>query len=76
MIELGIEKHWHYLTGLGLTLWYIGFGLEKYLDYLTELKLILYFGLDLENYLNYLTGFELTLSVYGILDLDFRNTQH
>ena len=52
MIELGIEKHWHYLTGLGLTLWYIGFGLEKYLDYLTELKLILYFGLGLENYLN------------------------
>ena len=27
-----LEKHSGYLTGLGLTLWYTGFGLEKYSD--------------------------------------------
>ena len=30
-----------YLTGVGLTLWYIGFGFEKYSDYFTGLGLIL-----------------------------------
>ena len=68
--ELGIEKHWDYLTGLGLILWCIGFGLEKYVDYLTGLELILYIGLGLEKYSNYVTGFGLTLTVYDILDLD------
>ena len=38
--------------------------------------MILYIGIGLEKYLNYLTGFGLTLSVYDILDLDLRNTQH
>ena len=42
IIELGLERHWDYLTGLALTLWYIGFGLEKYLDHLIELEIILY----------------------------------
>ena len=75
-MELGLEKHWDYLPGLVLTLWYIGFGLKKYSDYLTGLEMILYVGIGLEKYSNYLTGFGLTLSVYDILDLDLRNTQH
>ena len=36
--------------------------------------MILYVGISPEKYLNYLTGFGLTLSVYGILELDFRNS--
>ena len=47
-----------------------------YLDYLTGLVIISYVGIGLEKYSNYLTGFGLTLSVYDILDLDLRNTQH
>ena len=40
-----------YLTGLGLPLWYTGFGLEKYSDYFTGFGLILcYIRLGLENY--------------------------
>ena len=74
IIEFGLEKHWDYLTGLASTLWYIGFGLAKYWDYLTGLEMILYVGISPEKYLNYLTGFGLTLSVYGILELDFRNS--
>ena len=76
IIELGFEKHRDHLTGLVLTLWYVGFSLEKYSDYLTELELILYVAIGLENYSNYLTGFGLTLSVYDMLDVDLRNTQH
>ena len=76
IIEPRLEKHWDYLTGLVLTLWYIGFRLQKYSDYLTRIEMILYVGIGLEKYLNYLTGFGLTLSVYDILDLDLRNTQH
>ena len=59
-----------------LTLWYIGFGLEKYLDYLTGLVIVSCVGTGFAKYSNYLTGFGLTLSVYDILDLDLRNTQH
>ena len=76
IIELGFEKHWDYLTGLALTLGYIGFGFEKYSDYRTGLEEILYVGIGFEKSSNYLTGFGLTLSVYDILDLDLRNTQH
>ena len=45
IIELGFEKHWDYLTGLALTLGYIGFGFEKYSDYRTGLEVILYVGI-------------------------------
>ena len=72
---IGLEKHWDYLTGLGLTLWYIGFWLEINWEYLTGPEIILYVGTGLEKYSNYLTGFGLTLSVYDILDLDLKNTQ-
>ena len=75
-IELGLEKNWGYLIGLVLTLWYIGFGLEKYQDYLTGLEMVLYTGIGLEKYSNYFTGFGLNLSVYDTLDLSLRNTQH
>ena len=33
----------NYLIGLGLTLWYIGLGLEKYSNYLTGVRLILWY---------------------------------
>ena len=40
----------------------MGFGLQKYSDYLAGLGLILYYvGFDLEKYSDYLTGFELIL---------------
>ena len=39
---------------------HIVFELEKCLDYLTGLEMILYAGNDLEKYSNYLTGFGLT----------------
>ena len=52
-------------TGLGLTLWYNGLGLEKYLNYLTGLGLVLwYIGVRLK-YLDYL-GFELILGYIGL----------
>ena len=35
IIGLGLEKHSDYVTGNGLTSWYIGFGIEKHSDYLT-----------------------------------------
>ena len=38
--------------------------------------MVLYVGLGFEKYSNYLTGFGLTLSVYDMLDLELRNTQH
>ena len=48
------------LKNFGLTLWYIRFGLEKYLNYLTGLGLILwYVGVRFEKDSDYLTGFEL-----------------
>ena len=38
--------------------------------------MILYVGISLEIYSNYHTGFGLTLSIYDMLDLGLRNTQH
>ena len=38
--------------------------------------MISYAVTGLEKYSNYLTGFGLTLSAYGILDLDSRNTHY
>ena len=38
--------------------------------------MIFYVGIGREKYSNYHNGFELTLSVYDILDFDLRNTQH
>ena len=78
-MNLGLEKQWDNLIGLVLILWYIGFGLEKYSDYLTGLEMIVYVGIGLEKYLNYLTAvtrFGLILSVYDILNLDLINTHH
>ena len=49
---------------------------EKYSDYITGIKLILYVGFGFEKYPNYLTGFGLTLSVHDKSNLDLRNTQH
>ena len=43
-MNLDLKKHWQYGTGFGLTLWYIGFGLQKYSNYLTG------FGLTLSVY--------------------------
>ena len=63
-------------TGLVLILWYIGFGLEKYSDYLTRLEMILHIGIGFEKYSNYPTGFGLTLFVYDILNLELINTHH
>ena len=59
-LNLDLKNTGTTFTGLVLTLLYIGFGLEKYLDYLTGLRMILYVGIGLEKYSNYLTGFELT----------------
>ena len=54
----------------------LGFGLEKYSDFLIELKMVLYVTNGLKKYWSYLTGFGFTLSVYDRLALDLRNTQH
>ena len=55
------------LKNLGLTLWYIGLGLEKYLNYLTGFGLISwYIRVTREKYSDYLTGFELILSYVGL----------
>ena len=59
-LNLDLKNTGTTFTGLVLTLLYIGFGLEKYSDYLTGLRMILYVGIGLEKYSNYLTGFELT----------------
>ena len=76
IIELGLKKHWDFLSGHLLTLWYIQLELKKNSDYLTGLQMILYVGTSLEKYSNYLTAFALTLSVYDILHFDLANTQH
>ena len=60
-------KNLDYLTGLGLTLWYIGLGLEKYLNYLIVLGLILWhIELGLEQFSDYLTGIRLILWYIGL----------
>ena len=68
------EYHWTWtwkisdcLTRLGLTLWCVGLGLEKYLNYFTALGLILWLvGVRVENYWDYLTGFGLILWHIGL----------
>ena len=57
------------LTGLGLTLWYIGLGPEGYLNYITLMELVLWY-IRLKKYSVYLSGIGLIL----ILDLDLKNT--
>ena len=72
--NLILRNHWAWtwkisdcFTGLVLTLWYIGFGLESYLNYLTGLGLILwYIRVTLKKYSNSL--------IYYILDLDLKKT--
>ena len=67
--NLILRNHWTWtwkisycLTGLGLTLRYIVFGLKKYLNYLSGIGLILWYtGVTLEKYLDYLTGVGLIL---------------
>ena len=56
---------------LGLTLWFIGFELEKNLNYLTEVGFYLgYIEVELENCSNYLAGYALILWYIGhILDI-------
>ena len=62
-LDLGLKKPGLYLTGLGLTLWYIRLGLE---NYLIALDLILrYTGLGLEKTSDYLTGVRLILRHIG-----------
>ena len=63
-LDLGLKKPGLYLTGLGLTLWYIRLGLE---NYLFALGLILrYIGLGLEIISDYLTGIRLILWYIGL----------
>ena len=71
--NLILRNHWVWtwkisgcFAGLGLTLWYIGHGLERYLNYLIGLGLVLWcIGVTLEKYSGYLTGFGLTLWYNG-----------
>ena len=59
------------LTGLGLTLWYNGLELEKYLNYRTWLGLILWLELDLRSTQTTLLDLDW---FYDILDLDLKST--
>ena len=76
--NLILKRHWNwagknseYLTGLGLTLWYIRLGLE-----LIALGLILwYVGLGFEKYSDYLTGVRLNLRYIG-LRLTLKSLNH
>ena len=56
-----------YLTGIGLTLWYVGLGLQKYLNCLTGLGIVLwYIGLGLtDNNSNNNNNIYLTLKIYN-----------
>ena len=58
------------LTGLGLTLWYNRLELEKYLNYLTWLGLILWLELDLRSTQTTLLDLDW---FYDMLDLDLKN---
>ena len=59
-------KNSDYLTGLGLTLWYIRLGLEKYSNYLIALGLILwYIELGREKCSDYLNGVRFLLKYNG-----------
>ena len=50
-IGFRLEIYSDYITGLGLTLWYIDLGLEKYSNQLTGTGLTLwYIGLELEKH--------------------------
>ena len=71
--NLILKNHWtwtwkksYYLTGLGLTLWYIRLGFEKYSNYLIALGLILWYLTWLEKCLHYLTGVRLILRYIGL----------
>ena len=66
IIGLGLKKILDYLTGLGLTLWYMRPGPEKYWNYLIAPGLILWYGLGLEKCLDYLTGVRLILRYIGL----------
>ena len=76
--NLILKRHWNwagknseYLTGLGLTLWYIRLGLE-----LIALGLILwYVGLGFEKNSDYLTGVRLNLRYIG-LRLTLKSLNH
>ena len=73
---MNLRNHWTWtwkiadcLTGLGLTLWYIGLGIKKQLNYLTGIGFVLWdsdcIRVRLEKYLDYL-GFELILWYIGV----------
>ena len=54
-------------TGQGLTLIYIGFGLEKHKEFLVGIELTLwYIGFGLEKYSDHLTGLGLILWYIGL----------
>ena len=54
------------ISGFRLTLWYIGLGLKKYLNYLIGCRLILWYNVvTLEKYLDYF-GFRLILWYIGL----------
>ena len=77
MLQFNFKKQWAwkisvYLAGLGLNLWYIGLGLEKYLSYLTGIGLTLwYLGARLGKYSDYFTGFGLILCIEFGLEKHF-----
>ena len=62
-------------TGLVLTLWDIGFGLEKYWDSLLDSKWFYMLELALKNTWTTLLGLDWLYLVYDILDMDLRNNQ-
>ena len=67
IIGIGLKKNSDYLTGLGLTLWYMRPGPEEYSNNLIAPGLILwYLGLGLEKCLDYLTGVRLILRYIGL----------
>ena len=56
-----------YLTGLGLTLWYIGIGLKKYMSYYRGIGLIsLYIRVKQKKYSDYFTEFGLISWYIGL----------
>ena len=73
--NLILRNHWkisNCFTELGVSFWYMGFGIEKWLNYLTRLELTLwYMELDLKSTQTILLDLDW---FYDILDLNLKNT--